>query len=269
MRRGRVERVRCGTAAPSRVATRSPALTRAPFADMRASRCVPAAEDGTSMVALSVSSVMSGVSSATVSPALHQHFDDLDVLEVAEIGNAHFERRRLRSAVRRTRLGGSPAARRRRRCALLRGCRRRRRTSTSAIAEPFDTRSPFLTATSARGRRRCDGTSIVALSVSSVISGVSSATVVAGLHQHFDDLDVVRSRRGRARRTVVLLGHARSADQRIGLGRIDAELLHRERDARAVDACRRRRAPCSAATTIQRRSTSKWSRSAARESLRP
>ncbi len=54
---------------PFNVATMSPALTRAPFATWIFAT-VPAAEDGTSIVALSVSSVTSGDSSPTVSPSL-------------------------------------------------------------------------------------------------------------------------------------------------------------------------------------------------------
>ena len=49
---------------------------------------VPAAVDGTSIVALSLSTVISGVSTST--PArLHQHVDHRDVLESAEIRNRH------------------------------------------------------------------------------------------------------------------------------------------------------------------------------------
>ena len=55
-------------AAPFNVATTSPALTRAPFATWTFAT-VPAAEDGTSIVALSVSSVISGDSRPTVSPS--------------------------------------------------------------------------------------------------------------------------------------------------------------------------------------------------------
>jgi hypothetical protein len=42
--------------------------------------------------------------------------------------------------------------------------------------DPFETRSPFLTGISAMRPAAVDGTSIVALSVSSVMSGVSGST---------------------------------------------------------------------------------------------
>jgi hypothetical protein len=40
---------------------------------------------------LSVSSVIRGSSGATVTPRLHVDFDDVDVLEVAELGDANLE----------------------------------------------------------------------------------------------------------------------------------------------------------------------------------
>ena len=47
----------------------------------------PAYGDGTSIDALSDSSVMSGASASTRSALLHLEFDDRDILEVADIGN--------------------------------------------------------------------------------------------------------------------------------------------------------------------------------------
>jgi hypothetical protein len=51
----------------------------------------PDTGEGTSMVALSDSSVISESSALTVSPDLDQHFDDRHVLEVADVGNLHFD----------------------------------------------------------------------------------------------------------------------------------------------------------------------------------
>jgi hypothetical protein len=52
--------------------------------------------------------------------------------------------------------------------------------STCAIRLPFETRSPFLSASDLMTPADVDGTSIVAFSVSSVISGVSTAMVSPG-----------------------------------------------------------------------------------------
>ena len=60
-----------------------------------------------------------------------------------------------------------------------------------AISESFDTRSPLRSLTSCTTPAAVAGTSIVALSVSSVMSGVSGCDPVARLDQHLDDLDVV------------------------------------------------------------------------------
>jgi hypothetical protein len=47
----------------------------------------PAAVDGTSIVAFSVSSVISGVSDVDLVAGFHQYVDDFDVLEIPEVGN--------------------------------------------------------------------------------------------------------------------------------------------------------------------------------------
>ena len=52
---------------------------------------MPAAGDGTSIVALSVSSVTSGSSAATVSPGLTSTSMTGDVLEVADVGDLDFD----------------------------------------------------------------------------------------------------------------------------------------------------------------------------------
>ena len=54
-------------------------------------------------------------------------------------------------------------------------------TDTSAISESFETRSPFLTLTSFTTPATVAGTSIVALSVSSVMSGDSGSIRSPGL----------------------------------------------------------------------------------------
>ena len=60
--------------------TLSPTLTFTSFT-------MPSAGDGTSIVALSDSSVTSASSAFTVSPGLDQHFDHRHVLEVADVGD--------------------------------------------------------------------------------------------------------------------------------------------------------------------------------------
>ena len=77
-------------AAPSTIAIRSPCDTRLPRCTL-SSRTTPAAVDGTSIVAFSVSSVISGGIDRDRVARLHQHVDDLDVLEVADVGHAHFD----------------------------------------------------------------------------------------------------------------------------------------------------------------------------------
>ncbi len=61
----------------------------------------------------------------------------------------------------------------------------------SAISESFETRSPFRTLTSCTTPATVAGTSIVALSVSSVMRGDSGSTRSPGFDQDFDDFDVV------------------------------------------------------------------------------
>ena len=53
---------------------------------------MPAPGDGTSMVALSDSSVTSDSSFLTVSPAFHQHLDHRDVLVIADVRHLDFDR---------------------------------------------------------------------------------------------------------------------------------------------------------------------------------
>ena len=84
-----------GAPAPSArsVASRSPLLSLPPLVAWIFSM-TPLAVDGTSIVALSVSSVTSGVSTLDAVAGLHQHVDDGDVLEVAHVGHAHFHEAR-------------------------------------------------------------------------------------------------------------------------------------------------------------------------------
>ena len=81
--------VRCRATAARPLRARAitlPLETRSPFFTATAFT-TPAADDGTSIVAFSVSSVISGVSSCDLIARLHEHVDDFDVLEIAEIGN--------------------------------------------------------------------------------------------------------------------------------------------------------------------------------------
>ena len=91
-------------------------------------------------------------------------------------------RRRLRAR----RLGGRRAG------AVARGRSGRPRpaASSSRISEPSETVSPTATFSSRTTPAAGEGTSIVALSDSSVISGSSGRHLVAGLDQHLDDRDV-------------------------------------------------------------------------------
>ncbi len=65
---------------------------------------LPAAVDGTSMVAFSVSSVISGVSISTVSPYLDQHLDDRNFVEIAKVRNRYLQ---LAHSTPSSRVGGS------------------------------------------------------------------------------------------------------------------------------------------------------------------
>ncbi len=160
---------------PWTVATRSPELTREPFR-MWSFDSLPAADDGTSIVAFSVSSVTSGVSSATASPSLTRSSMTSTSLKSPRSGT------RTSSAVGAAAGAGDgdlavdadfgPAVR-------LAGTldAAGAAASSTRIAAPLETRSPFLTDTAVTRPAAVDGTSMVALSVSSVMSGVSTATV--------------------------------------------------------------------------------------------
>ena len=58
---------------------------------IRTAQTVPAAGAGTSIVALSASSVISGSSAATVSPGCHMDLDDGYIVEVADVGDLDLE----------------------------------------------------------------------------------------------------------------------------------------------------------------------------------
>ena len=127
---------------------------------------------------------------------LHENVDDLDVAKSPRSGThdgcaapaaaagaaaraASFGCRTVRSSS-----GRASTAR------LLRRRRARAGCSSVAITLPADTRSPTLTLSAVILPAAGDGMSIVALSVSSVMSPCSAATRVAGLDEHLDDLDV-------------------------------------------------------------------------------
>ena len=77
-----------GAGASSRIS--EPSETVSPTATL-SSATVPARGAGMSIVALSDSSVMSGSSAATSSPARDQHLDDRHVGEVADVGDLHLD----------------------------------------------------------------------------------------------------------------------------------------------------------------------------------
>src|SRR5687768_17880049 len=162
-------------ASPFTVATTSPAFTRPPRVTW-SFVTVPAADDGTSIVALSVSSDTRGDSTATVSPSFTRTSMTSTSLNSPRSGtrtsiaagaaaDAGFEADADFAAGADT---GAEAGF---------GAEAACEPSTTATGEPFDTRSPFFTATSATRPAAVEGTSIVALSVSSVMSGASTSTV--------------------------------------------------------------------------------------------
>ena len=219
---------------PRTLATRSPALTREPLLTCSFAT-VPAAEDGTSIVAFSVSSVTSGDSSATASPSFTSTSITSTSLKSPRSGTRTSSvrsgaccsrgRRRLRGRRRRGLHG---------RCAAGRGRDRgrgfnhdNRRTLRDAIA--FLDR--HLGDAPGRRRRHVHGR-LVGLERD---ERRFERDGVSRLDEHLDDFDVVKvadvrhEDRGAG-------SHGRSAHHGIGLVGIDAELLHGERDARAVDA---------------------------------
>jgi len=139
--------------------------------------------------------------------------------------------------------------------------------STTAIAEPFETRSPFFTDISAMRPAAVEGTSIVALSVSRVMSGASTATLSPAFTSTSMTSTSLKSPRS-GTTTVILSATGAQLTSGSGLAGSMPNFFRAsvtlERSIRPSSA-----SALSAARTIQRRSTSKWRRSASRESLRP
>src|SRR5262245_39437167 len=157
----------CAAAASvTRVSTRLPALTRSPIFTFK-SCTTPPRGDGTSIDALSDSSVISGCSAVMLSPLL---------TITSMMGTS------LKSPISGTRTSATPAG------ALVEGggedtagltgseAAPARSISSVRIAVPSLTRSPILTATDLTVPAAGEGTSMDALSDSSVISGSSALT---------------------------------------------------------------------------------------------
>ena len=123
---------------------------------------------------------------------LHRDLDHRHVLEVADVGHLHVDHfvdagGRAIVGNRRAFAGRGAAARD---LLLGRNAGRRRFSFGVRMSVPSDTLSPTLTLISFTTPSSGDGTSIVALSDSSVIKRLLGLDRVTRLHQHFDDRHV-------------------------------------------------------------------------------
>ena len=120
---------------------------------------------------------------------------------------------------------------------------RRPASVTVTIKSPSETLPPLATCTFSTLPAAVEGTSIAALSVSSVTSGVSTSMRVARLYQHVDDGDVLEAAHV-GHPHFLRAGHrVRSSDlPGIGARRIDAQRLHRLRARSCDPPCARPRA---------------------------